>query len=112
VTTYEAIHLTSTFPIREYVDVLTDENIKPQFPADGSLLEQVRWKAGLLQLLARCLVEVVVDESENIGIRFIHTEAHGESGSESPYRFGYPMVEAYLQGLLDMAYLVHMGAFS
>jgi hypothetical protein len=111
VTSYEAIHLTSKVPIREYVDVLTDEYFEPPFPKDGSTLEKVRWKAGLLELLLECLVQVVVD-GERIGIRFVRTEAHGElSGSGSPYRFDYQGVQAYLQGLLDMAYLVRMGAF-
>jgi hypothetical protein len=113
VTAYDAIHLTQTPSLSDDADYLTDEDFEPQFPADGTPLEQVRWKAGLLEFLLKCLVEVVVDDDEQIGIRFVRTEAHGElSGSGSPYRFGYPNVEAYLQGLLDMAMLVRGGAFN
>jgi hypothetical protein len=111
VTSYDATHLTSTIPLREFADFLTDEYIEPKFPRDGSGLDQVRWKAGLLELVLNRLVQVVVDD-EGIGIRFVRTEAHGDlSGSGSPYRFDHPAVEAYLQGLIDMAILVRDGAF-
>lgn len=111
-TAYDAIHLTQTAALPDHADYLTDEYFDPQFPADGTLLEQVRWKAGLLELVLNCLVEVVVNDDEQIGIRFVRTEAHGDlSGSGSPYRFGYQAIEAYLQGLLDMAILVRGGAF-
>ena len=110
-TSYDATHVTPIAPIPDDAEFLTDEYFEPPFPIDGSPFEQVRWKAGLLELLLNCLVEVVVD-GEKIGVRFVRTEPHGElSGSGSPYRFGYPMVEAYLQGLLDMAILIRSGAF-
>jgi hypothetical protein len=112
VTSYDATHLTSIAPIPQDVEsFLPEECFAPPFPTDGSLLQQVRWQAGLLEFLLECLVEVVVD-GEDIGIRFVRTEANGElSGSESSHQFGYPMVVAYMQGLLDMAFLVHRGAF-
>jgi hypothetical protein len=112
VTAYEAIHLTQVAPIPDDAESLTFESFSPPFPEGGIPLDQVRWKAGLLELLLNCLVEVVVTGDEQVGIRFIRTESHGAlSGSGSPYRFDYPAVEAYLQGLLDMAILVRGGAF-
>ena len=111
-TSYDAIHLTKIAPIPAGADFLDYQNFTPPFPEDGAPLDQVRWRAGLLEVLLSCLVEVVVNDDERIGIRFIRTEAHGDlSGSGSPYRFDYPMVEAYLQGLIDMAILVRGGAF-
>lgn len=111
-TAYDAIHLTQIASFPDNADYLTDEYFDPPFPADGTPLEQVRWRAGLLELLLNCLVQVVVNDDEQVGIRFVRTEAHGDlSGSGSPYRFDYPAVEVYLQGLLDMAMLVRGGAF-
>jgi hypothetical protein len=112
-TTYDAIHLRQIADLPDDADFLTDQYFEPEFPADGAPLDQIRWRSGLLELLLKCLVQVVVDDDEGIGIRFVRTEAHGDlSGSGSPYRFQYPAIEAYLQGLIDMAFLVRGGAFN